>query len=336
MINMAVDVGFGRVKGAASNNRRVNFPSVVGEFRPVRFTSGMEGNDPIEHLAIEYNKKRWFVGESALKQSTPQATVDMERTVSEEGITLLLGAMANLVEQTPQRLNLVVGLPVMHYGKLKQKYYDAVYDTHFVDILKPSGALLARAILIVEGVKVLPQPLGTLFHVLLNERGELTDTRLATGKIGIIDIGYNTLDLARADSLEFIDPRSTSFSGIGMFSAFQALSNELYKNLGVEIPPERLEPLIRDGEVKIAGRRVEIGEYKKAAFWAASDQILSRVKSVWPDRWELDRILITGGGAVLLGEYLAAEFKQQAQIVSSPVFANVSGYLKFAARAWRQ
>jgi hypothetical protein len=37
-----------------------------------------------------------------------------------------------------------------------------------------------------------------------------------------------------------------------MFTIFQSLSVEIYRNLGVEIPPERIEPVIRSGELKIA------------------------------------------------------------------------------------
>jgi plasmid segregation protein ParM len=336
MIKMAVDVGFGRVKGVSSAGDRVDFPSVIGDFHPVKFVSGMEG-DPSSNLAIEYNYKRRFVGNAALKQTTPQATVDKERTVSEEGLTLLAAAMVLMAPEKPsEQINLVVGLPVMHYETLKQKYLTAAKTLHMVDRLSLSGEPVERKYFSVVDVKVLPQPFGSLFDRLLNDRGELIEKRLAAGKVGIIDIGYNTLDLARADNLEFINPRSTSFSGLGMFTAFQALSVEIYRNLGIEIPPERIEPIIRQGEVKISGRQVSVEQFKRAAFKEAAAQIISRVKSTWPDRWELDQILITGGGAILLGEFLLSELGQQAYVAEDPVFANVAGYLKFAQRVWKQ
>jgi len=46
-------------------------------------------------------------------------------------------------------------------------------------------------------------------------------------------------------------------------------------------------------------------------------------------------IIITGGGAILLGEILISELGQQAYVIGDPVFANVSGYLKFAQRIWK-
>lgn len=333
MIKMAVDVGFGRVKALASNGRRIGFPSVIGDFNPVQFVLGM-ASDLISQLVVDYAGKQHFVGESALKQSTPQATVDKERTVSEEGTTLLAAAMTLLTEEQTEAIKLVVGLPVMHYDTLKQRYLQATKTIHQIDLLSLTGQILSRKYLPVLDVKVLPQPFGTFFDRLLDEKGEIRDPALAEGKVGIVDIGYNTLDLARVDSLEFINPRSTSFSGLGLFTSFQVLSGGIYREFGVEIPPERLEPVVRSGELRVGGKVVSIEHLKQQAFREAANQIISRIKSVWPDRWELDRVIISGGGAIGLGEYLRSELKQEVQIVEEPVYANASGYLKFAERVW--
>jgi hypothetical protein len=51
-----------------------------------------------------------------------------------------------------------------------------------------------------------------------------------------------------------------------MFTIFQTLSGEIYRNLGVEIPPEKIEPAIQSGELKISGRMVDIGQYKRGLY----------------------------------------------------------------------
>lgn len=333
MVKIAVDVGFGKVKGSSSNGKLVEFPSVIGDFHPVKFVSGLEKN-PTSNLVIKYNQKQYFLGQAALKQSKPQATVDKDRTVAEEGLVLLMGALSVLTDQTSESINAVVGLPVMHYESLKEKYITSVKQLHIVDCLALTGELVTRKFLTVAAVKVLPQPMGTLFDCLLNESGDIVNSKLATENVGIIDIGYNTLDLARVDSLDFINPRSTSFSGLGIFSAFQYLSGEIYRNLGIEISAEHIEPIVRKGELSISGKTLSIESYKQSAFREAAKQIVSRVKSYWPDRWSLDEIIISGGGAFLLGEYLLQEF-QNAHIASNPMFANVSGYLKFGKKVWK-
>lgn len=333
MEHMAIDVGFGGTKGVASNGRRAKFVSVVGDFHPVAFDSGM--NDATSNLVIDYKSKKSFVGESALKQSIPRATVDTDRTVTDEGMTLLAAAMALLADGSATNTNMVVGLPVRHFETLKNQYIKQVLTLHAIDLLTLTGGLSERKYVSVEQAKVLPQPFGAFFDLILDDKGKLTQEDLAKGKVGIVDIGYNTLDLARADQLEYINPRSTSFAGQGIFSAFQALSGELYRSLKVEIPPERIEPIARSGRIKVAGKETSIFIQQETAFKEAAAQIISRIKSLWPDRWELDQILLAGGGAILLGKYLQAELGDQAVIAADPAFANVNGYLKFARRVWK-
>lgn len=334
MITIAVDTGYGVVKGFSSISKKIEFPSTIGEFHPVKFISGLE-KDLTRNLVIGYNQKRYFVGESALKQSRPQATVDKDRTISEEGLVLLMGALSLLVsEKISEQVNLIVGLPVMHYEPLKDRYINSIRQLQTVDILSLAGELLSRKFITIAAIKVLPQPMGTFFDCLLNDSGEIADSKLATQNVGIVDIGYNTLDFSRIDNLDFINPKSTSYSGLGIYSAFQNLSAEIYRGLGIEIPPENIEPFIRKGEITVAGRPVSIDCYKRTAFSEAAKQIISRIKSFWTDRWNLNQIIISGGGAHLLGEYLIPEF-EQAKICANPMFANASGYLKFGKRVWK-
>lgn len=333
----AVDVGFGRTKAVSSFGNFYDFPSLIGKFKPVIFSAGMENSPITSRLAVSINRKDWYVGEAAIKQSTPQNTIDPLRTVSEEGIVLLISALAILAKESPGLVQLVTGLPVAHYQRLKDRYIAALGGcTYFTNLLAPSGKIESSIMIVIEESKVIPQPMGTYFDVILDDEGQLKDTRLAAGKVGIIDIGYNTLDLARVDELEFVSTRSTSFSGMGIFASFQALSTEIYRNLSLEVPPEKLEPLVKSKEIMVAGKSVSIEELKKSAFQRTAAEIVSRVKSTWPDRWELERILITGGGAVLLSEYLLPEFEGQASLANAAQFANVNGYLKFGKRIWSE
>ena len=303
MVTIAVDVGFGKVKGFSSTGKMIEFPTVIGDFHPVKFISGME-KDPTHNLVIGYNQKKYFLGEAALKQSKPQATVDKDRTVTEEGLVLLIGALSLLIgDKVSDSVNLIVGLPVMHFESLKDKYLNSIKQLNTIDILSLTGELLGRKYITIAAVRVLPQPMGTFFDCLLNDNGEIANSKMASENVGIIDIGYNTLDFTRVDNLDFISPRSTSYSGLGIFSAFQNLSIEIYRSLGIEISAEQIEPLVRKGLINISGQQNSIERYKQIAFSEAARQIISRVKSFSPDRWSLNQIIISGGGVSLLAEF---------------------------------
>jgi plasmid segregation protein ParM len=332
---IGVDVGFGNTKGR-SIKRRLDFSSLVGEFTPVRFSTGMEDlADPTTSLAIEYQGERYYVGQAALKQSTPQNTIEQTRTVTKEGLILLLTAIMLLAEDNSP-IDLVVGLPVNHYVEYKQQYIDLVKGSHHVRMLKSDGSVKTERILTIQNVKVLPQPFGAIFDLILGDDGKLIDAKLANGKLAVIDIGYNTTDLVRADALEFINNRSTSFSGFGMFSAYRQLSDIIYHEHKIEILPEKLEPIVQKGVLNIYGKVVPIAAYKQQAFKTAANNILSKVKTIWVDSYELDRIALAGGGSANLGELIAASFpKEQIAVHEFPMYANVNGYYKCAVWSWR-
>jgi plasmid segregation protein ParM len=332
-LNTGIDVGFGNVKGE-SDLCKIDFCSQIGEFSPVKFSSGMEGaTDPTLNMAIEYNGKRWFVGPSAVRQAVPQNTIEHTRTVTEEGQILMLSALGILAGNETQT-NLVVGLPVKQYSDLKDRYIVQASGTHVFSYLTMTGEVKSKKVITVKNLKVLPQPFGTVFDIILDENGKVKDPKAATGKIGVVDIGYNTLDLLRADSLQYINKRSTSFSDYGMFAVYRELSSLIQGRYHVEIPPEKLEQIVRRGTVNIAGRTQPINDLKQQAFETVANVIASRIQSYWPDNWELDKIVITGGGAVHLGSFICPSFAQS-EISNDPLYSNVNGYYKCARFTWR-
>jgi len=331
--SIAVDAGFGRTK-ALSQDKVINFPSLVAHHREVRFTTGMEGNgDPTSKMVIESNGHRYFVGSAAGRQGIVQNTIDRDRAVSEEAKILTLGAFSLLIEESPEHINLVAGLPVSHFASLKERYISELKQTHYFNILDLSGKTITAKIVNVHDVKVIPQPLGTLFNLLLDEKGVICRSELVSENIGIIDIGFHTVDLTRADTLEFIDRKSASYP-LGLFNAFSELSEEISRSLDIEAPPETLEKVVSSGQIKVGGKSISIEKQKQQAFTHAAEQILSKIKTLWPDRWQLDRIIVTGGGGHLLYDYLRHSLDNQTELAINPVFANVEGYLKLGVRYW--
>ncbi|MCP5098730.1 MAG: hypothetical protein GY943_24530, partial [Chloroflexi bacterium] len=62
-----------------------------------------------------------------------------------------------------------------------------------------------------------------------------------------------------------------------------------------------------------------------------AEQVIAQASQLWGKAARLDAILIAGGGAHLLGEYVQGYFKH-AQILENPQFANVTGFWKLAQR----
>ena len=324
----AVDVGYGAVKGVCES-REVEYPSAVGSFRPIRFATGMENQALKEKLCVEYEGKRYFIGDMAYKQSTPRVTMSSERFTSQEGLSLLLSALVLLSNQQFEEIKLVTGLPVNEYKGLHRKYKDVLTGNNYIKLLEPDGSGSKFYSFDVKEAYVLPQPVGTIFDQVMNRNGDIEEKQLAGGRIAVLDIGKHTVDLALTDALQFVDKSSISFSDIGIFDAYKDLSLEL-KNNGYDIPADSLEPYIRNGK-SFDG----LVELKERVFIAQAEKIISRVYNIWSDLWSFDRIFITGGGAVLLGDYLLQNLNtEKAVICNKPTFTNTRGFYKMAKRKW--
>ena len=71
---------------------------------------------------------------------------------------------------------------------------------------------------------------------------------------------------------------------------------------------------------------------------ASSDlarQIISEASHLWNGGAALDAMLVTGGGALLLGDHIRQHWPH-AQVVTEPVYGNAIGYWKLARRIGRQ
>lgn len=326
MIN-AIDVGYGAVKGL-KDGKEITFTSAVGNFRPVRFTSGLEKQDLIDRLCVRYNGKDFFVGSIAYQQSAPRVTMKSSRFTGDEGMVLLTSALMLLSVSQTSEIKLITGLPVNDFGGFKDKYKEALLGDKYIQLLMPDGTEKEFYRFNISDVKILPQPIGTIFDRVLNHNGELVDKKMASGRIAVLDIGKYTVDLALTDALSFVDRSSTSFMDIGIFDAFKDLSIEL-KALGFDIPPDGLEPYLTSDKIP------NIKGLKDKVFTAQAEKILSRVVNTWTDFWNLDHVFVTGGGALLMGEYLKIAFESPiVTVCENPTFTNCYGYYKFGKRAW--
>ena len=66
-----------------------------------------------------------------------------------------------------------------------------------------------------------------------------------------------------------------------------------------------------------------------AALEPMAEQVIAQATQLWNGGAGLDAVLVSGGGALLLGPAIEAHFRH-ARVVEEPVFANALGYWRFA------
>jgi hypothetical protein len=94
----------------------------------------------------------------------------------------------------------------------------------------------------------------------------------------------------------------------------------------------KVDRAVRQGQVEIQGRPVEIGGLVKHHFDAIADTITAHARTLWGTGLELKAIVVTGGGSYKLVPYIARAFPHTRTAGSDPQFSNVIGYLRAGLR----
>lgn len=331
---LAADIGFGYTKATDGRQFQV-FKSLVGEANPAQFGEALlpVAATPPRHFVI--GGEDLYVGELAESQSRGRGfTLDPAQFMAKYARTLGLAALAPYVEHgDPVRL--VTGLPISFFRKYKDALTTTLQNRHVISIVQPNGDREERTVYI-EKVRVIPQPFGSLFNLMLNEQGKAVAQRFVSEKIGVIDIGFRTTDFTIADKTKYSERGSLSTDS-GISVAYTAIANLLHEKSGTQVELYRLYEAVSRGTIKIRGQRFELAALVKEAFSQLAARIAAEANRLWHDDWDIDCIVLTGGGGAALAPYLQPLI--QGEVLAMPPeqdarFNNVTGYWKYGMNLW--
>ncbi len=333
-MNIGLDLGYGFNK-ILTSSKEIVIPSVIGEGRKLKFDTNMSKTGELDNIRAITNGKEYFVGDLANRQSDVVYFSMDEKKINIDSIPslVMIGTSLFLSQQGKEdtTVNIVSGLPVTYYGNHKDDLLGAIKQNHKISV-SLNGKDYTRINIKVDEVKIIPQPLGTVFNELLNDEGKIENKDITKMNIGTIDIGFKTSDFAVVNKLEYIDRLSKS-STTAMGTADQIIADKIRDEFGVDKPIYQLDDIIRKGYISISGKSYDLREIKEHAFKAVANKIISEISVLWPNLWELDLILVSGGGAPALMEYLKG-YISTAKLVDDSQLANARGYLKLANKLW--
>jgi len=232
-------------------------------------------------------------------------------------------------------VRMVTGLPVSQFNRHKKRIARILTDAHDFTVVDPDETRRDTVIRI-QDARVVPQPFGTVLDLMLNDIGEVTDTRFLNQKFGIIDVGFRTCDFTISDKAHYSE-RGSATTDYGISRAFKSIASKIDQSTGVQIELYRLYDAVDRGSIKIRGREIDISPLVNAAFTQLAKVIANEVNRLWADDWDLDEIILTGGGGKVLAPYLAPQVLGEVRAVdagSDLRFNNVRGYHKYAMRLW--
>lgn len=332
---LGADIGFGFTKATDGRQFQI-FKSVVGDAMDVQFgESLLPANTPFpRHFVI--GGQSYYVGELAEAQSRGRGfTLDPNQFLTQYARTLAIAALAPFAD-SGEPLRLVTGLPISFFRKHREALMTLLQNRHSVTIVKPGTSEREEKTLNIERVRVIPQPFGSMFNLMLNDMGKPASQRFISEKIGIIDIGFRTADYTISEKTRYLE-RGSQSSDAGIAIAYQAIANVLHEKSGVAVELYRLYDGVSRGTIKIKGKRYDLTGIVQAAFQQLAGRIAQEVNRLWADDWDIDAIVITGGGGAVLAPHLAPLLEGEVLPVPPDQDArlnNVHGYWKYGVHLW--
>jgi plasmid segregation protein ParM len=333
---LGIDIGFGFTK-ATGGSQDLLFKSLLGEATDIQFREQMlpGGAAAEDHLQIEVDGKAYFIGELAERQSNVRFfTLDQAQFIGKFAKVLALAATARLVKGFVP-VNLVTGLPIGSYRKHKDELTRLLLGEHKVVLVDAAGRREEKS-LSVSKVRVIPQPFGSLFNQMLNDQGELADRRLVREKIGIIDIGFRTADYTISDKMRYSE-RGSRTTDTGIARAFTVIAARLRESSGVNVELYRLYEAIERGNIKIRGKVYDLKGMTEQIFSQLAATVANEVDRLWADDWDMDAMVITGGGGAVLARHLQPLLNGEVLAIDPQAdmrLYNVQGYRKFGQHLW--
>ena len=317
-MNIGLDLGYSEVK-AKAKRRQARFASCVGTPDKARFSFS---EDSAGIVLVE--PAHVLVGEQAVTQSRfVNRREDRSWIESDEYYYLALAALTELTKATVAELRIVTGLPVAFYND-KGVLRNLLLGEH-----RAAREGRRAQVFKVTDCRVIPQPFGALLAESLDDQGNVADKELATGNVGVIDVGGKTTNLLSVSRLSEIG-RETASVSIGAWDVVRAVRDWLADHCpNLELRDHQIVSAIIAREVEYYGEPVNLEPVVDTALGPMAEQVIAQATQLWNGGAGLRAILVSGGGAHLLGPAIQAHFRH-ARVVEEPVFANAIGYWKFA------
>jgi plasmid segregation protein ParM len=335
---LGIDIGFGFTK-ATNGKETMIFKSIFGDASEIQFWADFGDSAPTDHIHVTIDGKSYFVGDLAEQQSSVlNFTLDQERLIADYVRILALtvaGLFFNNNSHINVPINVVSGLPIGYFKQNHERFNEVLTGHHRVTYHSHNGNKVTREIYI-NKVRMLPQPLGSILNQLMNDEGKIVNEELASQKVGVVDIGFRTTDFTILDHLRYIDRGSRTVDA-GISKGFSVISNRLREKCGVSVELYRLYEAAEEGTIKMRGHGFSFEKIRDQVYSQLASSIANDLDRLWADDWDIDTIILTGGGCRELAKYLHPLITGNVVPVDSnrdPRLNNVLGYAKYGRYIW--
>lgn len=264
----------------------------------------------------------FYIGQGAHEYGRPVENLDFDRlTGAPEMRALLYGTLADYQATHgafAAPISLMVGLPLqMMVGEKAKEFQGGVKSwlkgVHEFEVDGKAHQLE------VGQVRLTSQPVGALFDYVLDEAGQIQADRADAllDEVGVISVGFNTVELMVVKDQGAVE-RFTQGNTIGVRRLLELMNHAGLFSLG------ELDERLRAGRMK--------SELKSALpIWGR--EVNGEIEKRWGQSYRrFAKVIVVGGGALILKDALTAQFGMKAFVPNLPVLSIARGLWKLANR----
>lgn len=186
----------------------------------------------------------------------------------------------------------------------------------------------------VKEVKVLPQPIGTVYNEMLDNKGYLGEENYLDEQITIVDIGGGTILIDTLINMNLSDTGRTQKES-GAFKIYDSIVNLCTKEKISSVTSTNIERILREnkeGKYYFKPNKNEsydITKHVEKAKLKYTRDLINTINTTLKGTSRIDSLFFTGGGANLINkEEIRNNFKH-AIFVNNSEAANVNGFYKY-------
>ncbi len=321
VITLGFDMGMGALKlwGHPGGLQLVSQVASNGKGRLAAGILGLKSRRRPVEVVGEFGS--FYVGDAAHEHGRPVENLDFDRlTGAPEMRVLLYAALAQYQNEYgpfDAPLSLMVGLPLqMMTGDLAKDYQKSV-RSWLKGIHEFSVDGITHCVQI-EDIKQTSQPVGALFDYVLDGNAQLLSERGSAllDEVGVISVGFNTVELLVVKKQGAVE-RFTAGNTIGVRRLLDLMNTDGLYSLG------ELDGMLRGGALRT--------EMKQALpIW--SREVNGEIEKRWgASHKRFAKVLIVGGGALLLKDALTMQFGHKAWVPQDAVLSIARGLWKLSA-----
>ena len=328
---LGIDLGFGFTK-CVDGEQTVIFQSHLRR-RMMRPSETDATTDGIYRVALD--KDDYVVGDDTADQSLFEGFARRpERLFNAYGRPLVLTAVAPFSEQECP-LYIVLGLPVDHFQDWGSRLAERLTGYHKLGVYQ-SGSQCAHTNIHIRKVHIVPHPLGTFTSLIMGKDGGYRKSEYTDLKIALIDVGFRTTNIMVMNASRFCN-RGSACIEMGMAAGLERMAGRLARETGYVPDLHRLYKAIRMGFIRVEDQEYNLKKLRRETYQLLSSNLADHINHALRDDWDIERVVLTGGGAADLAEDLAPLVHGDVVLIEHDPDArlgNVQGQLRLARHMW--